>query len=280
VRINAYHQASVVTERSPSLLADTSCRMFVGGGGLGDAVFIMNKFQKLSAEGDVLRFVSQQDLALKMVDEFFRSQGFDAELQKVTGAKGMLRSLKKEGAKILNGAWAGASWPQPWRLRTFPFDTVIRPYMDLRYEDPGIKAPYIVLQSNAGTTSYARDKNWRHAEWLESFAEICSESGVRCVLTGTEDLGLDQIKDKRINVPMSQLIGLIHGAKCIVGLQGFITIAALFMKKPVLLKKENVLVLLNHVHPCWWPHLHVFSEPEQPSQEWVNRLVDLALKMS
>ncbi len=251
---------------------------FAGGGGFGDAVFLWNKFCKMAEAGSSLRFYTAQPSAERLAHAFFVAQGCDVGVIRVPCIRDAIRSERRRGARILNTTWCGLNVLQPWLWRCYPYDTVVSPELSFRVDPWEAEQPYFVVQTNAGTMKYASGKNWCETGWINSLIDSLKATGRECVLTGTENPGIEGADREALNLPMDQLLGLIQGAAFVVGLQGFITITALMMRKPVLLKRENLLVTFNHIHPAWRRHLKVFSEPVRPGDRRFRRLVAFAMK--
>jgi len=254
--------------------------IYIGGGGLGDAVYIVNKLRKLGGESGRLRFVTEQESTAELVGRFFTSQAISADIRTVENNLVALRAAKARGGKVLNTVVWGAPIFQPWKVRTFPYDAIQTPYMKFKAATPSVEPPYFLIQTNGGVpnVSYGTGKNWLSTDWRDAFNQRAQEKGFRCVLTGTANPGISGTSEERLKVPFPELIGLIQGAEFVLGLQGFITIVALMCRKRVALKMENPLVVANHTHPAYLKHMRLFSEPCNPDSKWIDRMVCWSLR--
>lgn len=254
--------------------------IYIGGGGLGDAVYVLNKFRKLSGCSGQLRFVTEQESTARMVRRFFESQRLPVEIDTVRNNIAALRAARVRGEKILNTVVWGTPLFSPSKIRTFPYDAIQSPYMDFKADSVSLDKPYVLIQANAGVPNvkYSPGKNWLSTEWVDQFVAQMQSAGLRCVLTGTMNPGITAADEEQLNLPFPELIGLIQGAECVLGLQGFITIVALMCRKRVALKMENPLVVVNHTHPAHLKHLRIFSEPRSPDAKWVGRLARWSLR--
>jgi hypothetical protein len=249
---------------------------FAGGGGLGDAVFILNKFQQLANPAcDRLIFVTEQASAERLVADFFNSQEREVEIRRVPSNNAAIRALRRSGAKILNTSWPGWPWLMPWLLRDYPFDAVLQPRMEFRVKPYVCTTPYFLVQTNAGTLKYGSGKNWQQVQWINQFIQAGRSRGLACILTGTENPGIVGADETLLGLPMDELLGLIQGARFVLGLQGFVTIVALLMGRKVLLKRENWLVVAHHIHLSWIrrSQLTLFSESHRPGDRFVRKLL-------
>jgi hypothetical protein len=112
-------------------------------------------------------------------------------------------------------------------------------------------------------------------DWINALIAGWKKKGWRVVATGTENPGLVGVEE-RLGLEMPQLLGLINDAHFVLGLQGFVTICALLMGKRVLLKRENLLVTINHMHPMWRSHSLVFREPCEAGGKAFSKIRDKA----
>jgi hypothetical protein len=71
---------------------------------------------------------------------------------------------------------------------------------------------------------------------------------------------------------------LLGGAEFVLGLQGFITLVALHQGKKVLLKRENLRVILNYFHPRWRHHAKIFGEPKNWPKSKTQKLLTWVLE--
>jgi hypothetical protein len=254
-------------------------RFFVGGGGLGDAVFTLNKYRQFSPSADKpLVFLTEQSTAQRMVGQFFDSQQVAVDIRRVESGFRTLRELKREGGKILNSSWPGFSPLLAWQLFSMGFDVCITPSMEFKYTPFEYPRRYFVVQTNAGTMKYGPGKNWVNVGWVNEFIAQCRAGGLACILTGTENPGIEGADDQKLSVPIPELLGLIRGAEFVLGLQGFTTIAGFLMGRRILLKRENPMVIVHHVHPAWYPRMKLFGEPAAASEAWVRGLSEWALR--
>ena len=250
---------------------------FAGGGGLGDSVYILAKFRQLSRPGDELIFVNTNAAALEMVTDFYLSQSVKCSFRLVEDNDTAVRGLRAEGCKILNTMWAGRPRMEPSKWSTYPFDAELNPYMDFESAsdarsiveanslDRSGPNGYFVVVTNAGTVKYGKSKNWERVSWINDFIRL--QRPLECILIGTENPGIvggveftrTWSSGSRAR-PFPEILALIKGAEFVLGLQGFVSIAALFMHKAVVLKYESLQVTFNHLHPAWSSHLTLFGE--------------------
>jgi hypothetical protein len=255
-------------------------KTFIAGGGLGDCILILNKFKRLATPQDKLIYylAEKQSGSRPVIQEFWDSQKIDCEIQLVPEIATPL-TRHDPAFKKLNPLTYGTGiiMVERWRFVFYPFDAFATP--TLHFETtPSPHKNYFIVQSDAGTMKYRGHKNWLHTEWIDDFIAAARATGLKCVVLGTKDIGIQAADHVHYNVPLKNLFGLIEGAEFVLGLQGFITIAALMMRKKVLLKRENFRVILNYFHPGWRTHTKIFSEPETWPEAKTSTLIKWACK--
>ena len=256
-------------------------KTFIAGGGLGDCILILNKFRQLAKPQDKLVYylAEKQAGSRPVIEEFWTGQGVNYEIQIVPEIRTPLNQYDRTHCKKLNPLIYGAGliMVEKWKFVYYPFDAIATPTLQLE-TNPSPYKNYFVVQADAGTMKYRGHKNWLHTEWIDEFIAEARATGLQCVLLGTKDVGIQGADHIRYNVPLKDLFGIIQRAEFVLGLQGFITIAALMMRKPVLLKRENFRVILNYFHPQWRSHAKIFSEPQPWPAHKTQALLKWALK--
>jgi hypothetical protein len=255
-------------------------KTFIAGGGLGDCILILNKFRQLAKPQDKLIYylAEKQSGSQKVIQEFWTTQGVHHEIQIVPQIRTPLSHYERANCKKLNPLVYGAGLVMVEKLKFvfYPFDAFATPSLHLE-SNPSPHENYFVVQSDAGTMKYRGHKNWLHTEWIDDFITAARATGLKCVVLGTKDVGIKGADHVHYNLPLKDLFGIIQQAEFVLGLQGFITIAALMMRKRVLLKRENFRVILNYFHPQWRRHGKIFSEPQQWPARKTKMLVNWAL---
>jgi hypothetical protein len=254
-------------------------KTFIAGGGLGDCVLILNKLRQLGRPEDRLIYylAEKQGNSRPVIEEFWASQNVDCIIQMVPEIATPLNH-PAPGQKKLNPLiyGTGCIMVEKWKWVIYPVDAFASP--TLRFEcHPSPYDRYFVVQSDAGTMKYRGAKNWLHTDWINDFITQARATGLKCVLLGTKDVGIQGADHIHYKIPLTNLFGLIQGADFVLGLQGFITIVALCMNKRVLLKRENLRVILNYFHPRWLRHGRIFSEQHQWPQNKTQTLLNWAL---
>jgi hypothetical protein len=244
-------------------------RTFAGGGGLGDSVYILAKFRQLSHPGDELIYVASSETALHMVEAFYVGQHVNGSYELVRDTDAAIRELGSRGCKILNTMWKGRPMIEPSKWSTYPFDTELNPYMEFEcapdrsiHVETGVvdrfdDRRYFAVVTNAGTMTYGKSKNWERTSWINDFIRL--HEHIDCVLIGTENPGIAG-GIEFLRQPLPEVLRVVKNAEFVLGLQGFLSIVAMFMHKVVILKHENSLVRFNHLHPAWSSHLFLFEE--------------------
>jgi hypothetical protein len=254
-------------------------KTFIAGGGLGDCILILNKFKQLAAPQDKLIYylAKKQSGSRPVIQEFWQSQNVHCEIQIVPEIATLLNH-HDPAFKKLNPLTYGAGFimVEKWKFVFYPFDTFATPTLQLE-SNPSPYEHYFVVQSDAGTMKYRGHKNWLHTEWIDDFVAAARATGLKCILLGTKDVGIQGADYVHYNIPLKDLFGIIKQAEFVLGLQGFVTVAALMMQKKVLLKRENLRVILNYFHPGWRRHGKVFSEPDQWKPAKTRQLLNWAL---
>jgi hypothetical protein len=250
-------------------------KTFIAGGGLGDCILILNKFRQLATPQDKLVYylAEKQSGSRKIIEEFWTSQNVNHEIQIVPEIARPL-NRRDPATQLLNPLIYGVGiiMVERWKFVRYPLDAIATPSLYLE-SNPSSYQNYFVVQSDAGTMKYRGHKNWQHTEWIDNFITEAQKTGLKCVEVGTKDVGIKRADYVRYNLPLKDLFGIIQGAEFVLGLQGFITIAALLMQKKVLLKRENFRVILNYFHPQWRRHARIFSEPANwPAKKTANLL--------
>jgi len=255
---------------------------FIAGGGLGDCVLILNKFRQLAGpDGRLIYFMAQkQSNSENVIREFWESQKVHYEIRLVPSVSDPLNHYDRSACKKLNPLIYGMGivLVEKWKWAIYPFDAFATPYLDLAHDPPPDYGRYFVVQSDAGTMKYRGHKNWLHTDWIEAFAAGARQSGLKCVLVGSRDVGIANADHRHFNIPLMQLFGIVKGAEFVLGLQGFTTLVALSMGKRVLLNKENFRVIANYFHPRWFRHGRIFHEPDHWPASKTRRLLDWALR--
>jgi hypothetical protein len=240
-------------------------KTFIAGGGLGDCVLILNKLKQLGGPADRLVYylAAKQASSRSVIQEFWDSQQIQNEIKIVPEIATALNQYDRKTCKKLNPLVYGTGivMVEKWKWVVYPFDALAIPYMNFECNPPP-PGRYFIVQSDAGTMKYRGHKNWLHTKWIDDFISGARATGLKCVLVGSKDIGINGADDQRLNIPLKDLFGIINGAEFVLGLQGFITLLALSMHKKVLLKRENVRVILNYFHPRWYRHCKIFSEPD------------------
>jgi hypothetical protein len=255
-------------------------KTFIAGGGLGDCVLILNKFKQLGGADDKLIYylAEKQSGSCRVVQEFWESQKVQHEIRLAPSISTPLNHYDRTGCKKLNPLIYGMGilLVEKWKWVIYPFDAFAKPYLELLY-DPSPYEHYFVVQSDAGTMKYRGHKNWLQTAWVDDFISDARNRGWKCVLVGSKDVGIKNADFQEFNIPLKQLFGIIRGAEFVLGLQGFTTLAALSMRKTVLLKRENFRVIANYFHPRWFRHGKIFAEPRVWPESKTKRLLQWAL---
>jgi len=256
-------------------------KTFIAGGGLGDCILILNKFRQLAAPQDKLIYylAEKQAGSRGVIQEFWESQAVQYEIRMVPEIATPLNHYARAACRKLNPLvyGAGCILVEKWKWVRYPFDAFATPYM--RFEcNPSPYERYFVVQSDAGTMKYRGHKNWLNTGWIEDFIAGARETGLKCVVVGTKDIGIKGADHCHFNVPLKDLFGIINNAEFVLGLQGFTTLIALLQHRKVLLKRENVRVILNYFHPRWYAHGKIFTEPVNWPAAKTRKLLDWALK--
>ncbi|MCU0782486.1 MAG: hypothetical protein MUF81_00275 [Verrucomicrobia bacterium] len=239
-------------------------KTFIAGGGLGDCVLILNKLRQLATPQDRLIYylAEKQSHTRDVIHEFWESQGIHPEIRMVSEIATPLNH-HEAGVAVLNPLiyGTGCIMVERWKFVYYPFDAFATP--TLRFDcNPSPYHHYFVVQSDAGTMKYRGHKNWLNTGWIEDFISVGRASGLKCVVVGANDIGIRGADYYHYNVPLKDLFGLLESAEFVLGLQGFVTLVALSMRRRVLLKRENFRVILNYFHPRWREHAKIFSEPK------------------
>jgi hypothetical protein len=241
-------------------------KTFIAGGGLGDCVLILNKLRQLGGPGDKLVYylAEKQANARGVIEEFWESQGILHEIQLVPEISTPLNHYDHAVCKKLNPLvyGAGVVLVERWKWVRYPFDAFATPYLHFICSPPP-PDQYFVIQSDAGTMKYRGHKNWLNTGWIQDFISAARQSGLKCLLVGSKDVGITGADACHFNVPLRDLFGILQGARFVLGLQGFTTLVALSMGRKVLLKKENLRVIFNYFHPRWFRHGRIFTEPRE-----------------
>jgi hypothetical protein len=124
---------------------------------------------------------------------------------------------------------------------------------------------------------YRGHKNWLNTGWIDDFISGARARGLKCILVGSKDIGIKGADHQLFNIPLKDLFGIIHDAEFVLGLQGFVTLVALSMRKRVLLKRENLRVIFNYFHPRWRRHGRIFTEPRHWPASKTKALLEWAL---
>ncbi len=239
-------------------------KTFIAGGGLGDCILILNKYRQLAAPGDKLIYylAAKQAGTQKVIAEFWAGQGVNHEIQIVPEIRTPLSHYDRAQCRKLNPLIYGTGFimVEKFKFVLYPFDAFATPTLELA-ANPSPHRNYFVVQADAGTMKYRGHKNWLHTGWINDFIAAGRATGLQCVVLGTKDIGLQGADHAHYGIPLKDLFGIIREAEFVMGLQGFITIAALQLRKKVLLKRENCRVILNYFHPRWRTHGKIFSEP-------------------
>jgi hypothetical protein len=239
-------------------------KTFIAGGGLGDCVLILNKFRQLATPRDRLVYylAEKQAGSRKVIEEFWSGQEVNCEVQLVPEISGPLGHYRRADCQKLNPLVYGMGFIMVGRLKFvfYPFDARATASLTFAVE-PSPYERYFVVQSDAGTMKYRGHKNWLNTAWIDDFITRARATGLKCVLVGSKPVGIRGADHECLNLPLKNLFGVIQNAEFVLGLQGFITITALHMRKKVLLKRENFRVILNYFHPQWRQHGKIFSEP-------------------
>jgi len=256
-------------------------KTFIAGGGLGDCVLILNKYRQLAGPGDRLVYylAEKQRNSLGVIREFWDSQRVPCDIQLVPEIATPLGRYDRRTTKKLNPLiyGTGCVMVERWKFVRYPFDAFATP--DLVFESTPPSFPrYCVIQSDAGTMKYRGHKNWLNTGWIDEFVAGAQRAGLQCVVVGSRDIGIRGADHQRYNVPLKELFGILQHAEFVLGLQGFITIIALFMRRRVLLKRENARVILNYFHPRWRSHGKIFAEPARWPPAKTEALLRWALK--
>lgn len=256
-------------------------KTFIAGGGLGDCVLILNKLRQLGGPQDRLIYylAEKQSNSRPVIEEFWDSQGVNCEIQLVPEISQPLNHYHRADCKKLNPLVYGMGFVMVGRLKwvLYPFDALATPSLDFAVT-PSPFENYFVVQSDAGTMKYRGHKNWLNTAWINDFISQARATGLKCVLVGSKPVGISGADHECLNLPLKDLFGVIQNAEFVLGLQGFITIAALMMRKRVLLKRENFRVILNYFHPQWRPHGKIFSEPPVWPAHKTQELLQWALQ--
>ncbi|MFO1477627.1 MAG: hypothetical protein U1F98_13370 [Verrucomicrobiota bacterium] len=252
-------------------------KTFIAGGGLGDCVLILNKYRQLAGPDDRLVYylADKQKNSLGVIREFWDSQKVPCDIQIVPEIATPLGNYDRRSTKKLNPLiyGMGCIMVERWKFVRYPFDAFATPYLKFESTPPPFSR-YCVIQSDAGTMKYRGHKNWLNTGWIEDFIAGARQAGLKCVVVGSRDVGIRGADHTCYNVPLKELFGILENAEFVLGLQGFITIIALFMRRPVLLKRENVRVILNYFHPRWRHHGKIFTEPDPWPEGKTQKLLD------
>ena len=221
----------------------------MAGGGLGDCLTILNKWNQLEyREQRLIYYVSEkQKQWVTTIEEFWESQFKHVNVVVVPSIYEALRFGKLQGISLLNQLAYGCG-PCHFgggKILWFPFDALATPRMELKHESWDYPTEYCLLQSDSGTLPYGKQKHWDNVEWIPDFCDHMNNKGLSTVLAGTDDLGICGPKTRLINSPLLTLIDAIRGASLVVGLHGFITMAARYFGRPTLVKRENI-------QSSWW----------------------------
>lgn len=239
-------------------------KTFIAGGGLGDCVLLLNKWKRLAGPDDKLVYfmAQKQRKSEAVVREFWQSQGIPHEIRIVPEISSPLNHYDHAACRKLNPLIYGMGFVmvERWKWVLYPFDAFPTPYLQFKL-NPSPYERYCVIQSDAGTIKYRGHKNWLNTGWLDHFITAAKARGLRCVLVGSKDIGIKGADHRLFNIPIADLLGILAGADFVLGLQGFVTLAALHMRKRVLLKRENFRVIFNYFHPRWRHHGRIFTEP-------------------
>jgi hypothetical protein len=258
-------------------------KTFIAGGGLGDCVLLLNKWKQLATAEDKLIYylARKQEHTQAVIREFWDTQRVPHELRIVPEISTPLSQYDRAACKKLNPLIYGVGFVlvERWKWVFYPFDAFATPYMQFEC-NPSPYERYFVIQSDAGTMKYRGHKNWLNTGWIDDFISGARDRGLKCVLVGSHDVGINGADDKRFNIPLKDLFGIIQGAEFVLGLQGFITLIALCMHKRVLLKRENFRVIFNYFHPRWYRHGKIFSEPQHWPASKTGALLQWALPPS
>jgi hypothetical protein len=256
-------------------------KTFVAGGGLGDCVLILNKFRRLAGPEDKLVYylADKQANSRNAIREFWEGQGVNHEIRMVPEIATPLNHYDRRTCTKLNPLvyGAGCIMVERWKFVVYPFDCFAAPYLRLEH-NPSPYERYFIVQSDAGTMKYRGHKNWLHTGWIEEFISAARQTGLKCVVVGTKDIGIKGADDYRFNIPLKDLFGILQQAEFVLGLQGMVTIVALLMQRRVLLKRENFRVILNYFHPRWYRHGKIFTEPRNWPAAKTKMLLDWALR--
>jgi hypothetical protein len=258
-------------------------KTFIAGGGLGDCVLILNKFRQLAAQKDKLIYylAEKQSNSREVIAEFWSSQEINHEIQIVPEISTPLRNYNRATQKKLNPLIYGMGFilVEPLKLKwvAYPFDAFATPYLQLKCNSSPYQN-YFVVQSDAGTMKYRGHKNWLNTDWINDFISKARAGGLKCVVVGSKNVGIQGADHYHFNEPLKNLFGLLGGAEFVLGLQGFITLVALHQGKKVLLKRENLRVILNYFHPRWRHHAKIFGEPKNWPKSKTQKLLTWALE--
>lgn len=258
-------------------------KTFIAGGGLGDCILILNKLRQLGSPQDKLIYylAEKQANSRGVIQEFWESQGVNHEIRLVPETSTPLNHYDRAVCRKLNPLIYGMGFvlveKKPLRWVFYPFDAFATPYMEFTADPPRYQR-YFVVQSDAGTMKYRSHKNWLNTGWIDDFISRVRATGLKCILVGTKDVGIKGADQALFNLPVKDLLGTIRGAEFVLGLQGFVTIIALSMRKRVLLKRENFRVIFNYFHPRWCRHAKIFREPRTWTAARTESLIKWALK--
>jgi hypothetical protein len=237
---------------------------FIAGGGLGDCVLILNKLRQLGGPQDRLIYylAEKQKNSRPVIEEFWISQNINCEIRVVPEISGPMNHYDRANFKKLNPLIYGFGFVMvgKWKWIFYPFDALATSSLEFEVT-PFSYEKYFVVQSDAGTMKYRGHKNWTNTAWIDDFISRARATGLKCVLVGSKPVGINGADHECLNLPLKGLFGIIQNAEFVLGLQGFITIVALHMRKKVLLKRENFRVVCNYFHPCWYRHGKIFTEP-------------------
>jgi hypothetical protein len=255
-------------------------KTFIAGGGLGDCLLILNKFRQLAGPQDKLVYylAEKQAGSRAVIQEFWESQKVPYEIRLVPEIATPLNHYDRDQCKKLNPLvyGMGCIMVEKWKWVVYPFDALATPYLNLEHA-PSPFQRYFVVQSDAGTMKYRGHKNWLNTGWIEEFIAGARAAGLQCVMVGTKDIGIRGADHRLFNIPLKELFGVIGSAEFVLGLQGFTTLIALLLHRKVLLKRENVRVILNYFHPRWCAHGRIFTEPARWPAAKTRKLLNWAL---
>src|ERR1041385_3103569 len=213
-------------------------KTFIAGGGFGDCILILNKFRQLAGPEDrmVYYLAEKQSNSRGIIEEFWETQKVRYEIRMVPEISTPLSRYDRRDCRKLNPLvyGMGAIMVERWKFVFYPFDTFATPRMEFEMNPSPYTERYFVVQSDAGTMKYRGHKNWLNTGWIEDFIAGARATGLKCVLLGSKDVWIKGADDRRCNRPLKDVFGILSRAEFVLGLQGFITIAALCMIRRVL----------------------------------------------